>query len=99
MPEMQFRIRWPDGSEDLCYSPSLVIEEHLVVGSTYRLDDFMARTRTALNIASDRVRQRYGFPCSRAIGQLAEIERRATAYKSRPDAEMTVLAFHRNVNG
>jgi len=26
MPEMRFRIRWPDGVAETCYSPSLVVK-------------------------------------------------------------------------
>jgi uncharacterized repeat protein (TIGR04042 family) len=74
MPEMRFHIRWPDGSRDACYSPSLVIKDHLAVGQDYPLDEFVALTRLALGIASDRVRARYGFPCGRALAQLARIE-------------------------
>ncbi len=29
MPETRFLIRWPDGSPESCYSPSLVIEDYL----------------------------------------------------------------------
>ena len=29
MPEMSFDISWPDGSIERCYSPSLVIKDHL----------------------------------------------------------------------
>ena len=29
MPEMRFRIRWPDGSTESCYSPSLVVKDFL----------------------------------------------------------------------
>ena len=54
MPEMRFRIRWPDGTAETCYSPSLVIREHLSVGETYDVAEFMRRSRTALTIASDR---------------------------------------------
>ena len=93
MPEMQFQIRWPDGSESLCYSPSLVIEDHLSEGSSYMLDDFLRRTDTALHIASDRVRQKYGMPCSRAIGQLARIRQRATPFAHDEAASVTVLRF------
>ena len=41
MPEMHFQVRWPDGREDHCYSPSLVVREHLQVGDSYPLPDFM----------------------------------------------------------
>ncbi len=95
MPEMQFRIRWPDGSECLCYSPSLVVEEHLSEGTSYLLADFVKRTGIALQIASDRVQQKYGMPCSRAIGQLAQIRQRATSFTHDDAASVTVLRFLR----
>lgn len=95
MPEMQFRIRWPDETEELCYSPSLVIEEHLVPGERYPLDAFLQHSRTALTIASERVRQRYGFPCSRALNQLAALEQRAARFCDTREAEVMVLGFLR----
>ena len=63
MPEMRFRIAWPDGSTESCYSPSLVIKDYFAAGQTYPLTDFLSRSRTALTIASERVRAKYGFPC------------------------------------
>lgn len=74
MPEMRFHIRWPDGSREACYSPSLVIKDHLAVGQDYPIDAFVDLSRLALGIASERVRARYGFPCGRAQAQLARIE-------------------------
>ena len=93
MPEMHFSIRWPDGARSLCYSPSLVLEEHLSVGTCYGLSDFLARVRAALTEASARVQRQYGMPCSRALDQLAQIEQRATGFTS--DAAVTVLEFKR----
>ena len=55
MPEMLFQIRWPDGAIEQCYSPSLVIRDHLAVGETYSVPEFLRRSRIALTIASDRV--------------------------------------------
>lgn len=77
MPEMRFHIRWPDGSREACYSPSLVIKEHFEPGGLYPVGDFVARSRTALTIASERVREKYGFACSSALAQLARIEQGA----------------------
>ncbi|WP_375464936.1 MSMEG_0570 family nitrogen starvation response protein [uncultured Methylobacterium sp.] len=74
MPEMRFHIRWPDGAREACYSPSLVIKDHLAAGQDYPVAEFVALSRTALGIASERVRARYGFPCGRALAQLARIE-------------------------
>ncbi len=95
MPETRFSLRWPDGSETLCYSPSTVVEAHLTAGVSYPLDTFLAHSRDALHAASERVRQRFGFPCSRAMGQLAEIERMAASFAQVPDAAVTVTGFHR----
>jgi uncharacterized repeat protein (TIGR04042 family) len=74
MPEMRFLIRWPDGRAESCYSPSLVVKDYLVPGETYPLPDFIERSRAMLNIASERVRAKYGFACSSAMDQLARIE-------------------------
>jgi uncharacterized repeat protein (TIGR04042 family) len=93
MPEMRFRIRWPDGSAESCYSPSLVIKDYFAVGDDYALADFLARCRTALGIASERVRAKYGMPCSRALAQLARIETIATAFAGDLAARVAVDAF------
>jgi putative flavoprotein involved in K+ transport len=77
MPEMHFRVRFPNGATMDCYSPSYVVEDYLSEGLSYSVPDFLERTREALNIASDRVRERYGFSCSSALDQLSVIEETA----------------------
>ena len=74
MPEMHFSVRFPNGATIDCYSPSYVIEEYLCEGQSYAVPEFLERTKSALNVASERVRERYGFSCSSALDQLAEIE-------------------------
>jgi uncharacterized repeat protein (TIGR04042 family) len=91
MPEMHFVVRWPDGDETRCYSPSLVVRDYLEVGRVYALPDFMARSRTMLNIGSERVRAKFGYACSGALDQLGELETRAADYP--PEAQVTVTAF------
>src|SRR3974390_535140 len=54
MPEMHFLVRWPDGHDQRCYSPSLVVREHLEVGRSYEVAGFVERSRTLLTIASER---------------------------------------------
>jgi uncharacterized repeat protein (TIGR04042 family) len=93
MPEMRFLIRWPDGSAESCYSPSLVIRDYFVPGETYALADFLARSRTALAIASDRVKAKYGVPCGRAQAQLARIETVVADFARVADARVAVDAF------
>jgi uncharacterized repeat protein (TIGR04042 family) len=93
MPEMYFRVRWPDGQVQRCYSPSTVVEDFFVAGTTYPLADFVERSRQALAIASERVRAKYGFGCSSAADQLADIEATAAGHVSVPEAAVTVEAL------
>jgi uncharacterized repeat protein (TIGR04042 family) len=93
MPEMIFHIRWPDGSVEPCYSPSLVIKDYFAVGETYAVPEFLARSRAALTIASDRVREKYGFACSRAMGQILRLENSARRFESAAGGGVTVTSF------
>ncbi|WP_149139709.1 MSMEG_0570 family nitrogen starvation response protein [Gemmobacter caeruleus] len=92
MPEVIFHIRWPDGVEERCYSPSTIIHQHLSAGQSYPLDDFLARVRAGLIEASDRVAAKYGFACSSAMDQLARIEANARRY-SADDAPVICLSL------
>lgn len=91
MPEVRFRIRWPDGAEEECYSPSTVVEQYFASGERYPLDDFLSRAREALNRASDRVEAKYGYRCTSAMDQLSRIESRAEAFTGHQDAEVAML--------
>jgi uncharacterized repeat protein (TIGR04042 family) len=89
MPEMHFQIRWPDGEEERCYSPSLVITELISAEKTYPVYEFMERVGAGLRIAAERVRAKYGFYCTAAQEQLATLERRAKSFE--PLAPVLVL--------
>ncbi|SAL35796.1 glycosyl transferase, group 1 [Caballeronia sordidicola] len=93
MPVMHFRIQWPDNSEENCYSPSQVVSDFFTPGQDYPVDDFLLRAREALNIASERVREKYGFACSAAMDQLAKIEVDAERFMDEPDARVKVIAL------
>jgi uncharacterized repeat protein (TIGR04042 family) len=67
-----------------------VVEDFFVPGAVYGVGDFVERSRQALGIASERVREKYGVACTAASGQLAEIERAAAAYVSVAGATVTV---------
>jgi putative flavoprotein involved in K+ transport len=98
MPEMHFLVEWPNGEREMLYSPSYVVEDHLVVGQDYPISDFLERVRRALRAASDRVEARYGFACSSALDQLKAIE--AVAKGVPPtyrDARVKVLAFDKHL--
>ncbi|PWT92203.1 MAG: MSMEG_0570 family nitrogen starvation response protein [Proteobacteria bacterium] len=91
MPVMHFKVQWPDGTEANCYSPSTVIREFFVAGQCYALGDFVERAREALHIGSERVREKYGFACSAAMDQLAQIEEHARRFVTDPQAEVTIV--------
>lgn len=93
MPEMRFVVAWPDGSEEICYSPSLVIKDYFVEGQTYPLSDFVARSSQALTIASERVEAKYGMACSAALDQLARIQGTAATFTSQTDASVLCKQF------
>jgi uncharacterized repeat protein (TIGR04042 family) len=88
MPAMHFNLRWPDATETRCYSPSLVIKDHFESGTRYPLSAFMAQMRKAMNIASERVRAKFGFACSMALDQLATIEAMAARFDEHCEVEM-----------
>jgi uncharacterized repeat protein (TIGR04042 family) len=77
MPERYVVVRWPDGAAQRIYSPSTVVEDFFTAGDRLGVAEFVARSREALGIASDRVRQAYGFPCVNAARSLASVEARA----------------------
>jgi uncharacterized repeat protein (TIGR04042 family) len=91
MPVMHFKVQWPDGSEANCYSPSTVVGEFFEAGQHYALGDFVERAREALHIGSERVREKYGFACSAAMDQLAQIEEQAERFALDPQAEVKVV--------
>src|SRR5882672_10558535 len=93
MPEVRLRVRWPDRSTSSVYSPSTVVKEYFEVGAVYALEDFVARARRGLLAASERVRLKYGYACSRAVDQLAEIEAAAARFAASSGAQVTVEAL------
>ena len=81
MPEVTFHIRWPDGLEEACYSPSTVIRDFLTAGESYRLDDFVDRSSSGLDQASRRVEAKLGFRCTSAEGQSRRLRETANRFK------------------
>jgi len=92
MPEVRFTVQWPDSSVSECYSPSTVVHDFIQSGTRYALDDFMARSRAALNLGSERVRQKYGYACSAAMDELKRLEERAAAFHDDPAAAVVVIS-------
>lgn len=86
-------MRWPDRSTSECYSPSSVVKEYLRAGASYRLDEFLSLARSALDAASERVRAKYGYACSRAADELSRIEAEARRHAAGADARVTLEGF------
>ena len=73
MPEVIFKIKWPSGDIESCYSPSTSILNYLEAGKSYSVEDFVSLSSKALEIASQRVMERYGFRCTSAESQVSKI--------------------------
>ncbi|MGB6051438.1 MAG: MSMEG_0570 family nitrogen starvation response protein [Rhodococcus sp. (in: high G+C Gram-positive bacteria)] len=82
MPEMKFVVQWPDGREQSCYSPSLVMHDYLEPGAEYTVEDFLARASAALTVASDRVLEKFGMRCTSAAQQMEEIAATGAAFRT-----------------
>ena len=95
MPEMCFRIRWPDGRIEQCYSPSTIITDHLQAQTDYPLATFVEKACAGLAAANGRVRARFGMGCAQAINQIAAIKHSAAAFADTPDATVRVEDFER----
>ncbi|NMI01023.1 MSMEG_0570 family nitrogen starvation response protein [Pseudonocardia sp. K10HN5] len=95
MPEVLFDTRWPDGSVQTFYSPSLIVEEYFEAGQVYPLADFVARSRESLQIAGDRVRAKYGMGCAESAISIARIEQAAARFTGTEGPAVTVERFRR----
>lgn len=93
MPAINFNVRWPDGSEDSCYSPSTVLREHFKAGEKMPLSDFVSKSEVALGAASDRVEQKFGYRCSSAMDQLSLIKTKAAKFPGSRDQYVEILSI------
>lgn len=92
MPETYFDVRWPDGREETCYSPSSVVADFFQPETDYPLAEFLSRSESALMLASERVKQKYGYYCSSAADQLQRIQQTATKFSGQ--GAVTILRIH-----
>lgn len=91
MPEVLYTIELPDGVRKECYSPSTVVRDYFHAGEEMDVTEFRQRSRKALAEASERVRVKFGFSCSSAASQLAEIEQFTRAYSG--DQTVRILSI------
>jgi uncharacterized repeat protein (TIGR04042 family) len=91
MPEVLYTIELPDGVRKECYSPSTVVRDYFRAGEEMDVTEFRQRSRKALAEASERVRAKFGFSCSSAASQLAEIEQFTRPYSG--DQTVRILSI------
>lgn len=76
MPAVNFSILWPDGDKQEYYSPSTVIHQYLKLDRKYSIVEFKEKVFSALDRASDRVQEKYGYSCSAAAAEAGKIQQK-----------------------
>jgi len=89
MPEINFQINLPDGKKASLYSPSTVILEYLKPGDSLKISDFKSLAIQALHKASEKVRAKYGFACTRTL----EEEEKILSWISNYDPDQLISIF------
>jgi uncharacterized repeat protein (TIGR04042 family) len=82
MPEVMLELRWPDGEASTFYSPSTVVYEFLQPGDQLTIAELEQKGLTALQEASERVRARYGFACTRTDEEALKLRKRLALFNS-----------------
>jgi uncharacterized repeat protein (TIGR04042 family) len=92
MPEVILQLQWPDGRSSELYSPSTSILNHLQPGETLSVAELQTRAMLALKQASERVRARYGFACTRTDEEWHKLQISVASYG--PDQLVTITGQH-----
>lgn len=74
MPEVFLELHWPDGKVSPLYSPSTVVYEYLKPGDMMSVAELEEKGLAALSKASERVRARYGFVCTRTHEEAMKLQ-------------------------
>ena len=92
MPETYLKVQLPDEKEETIYSPSTIIKEYFEKAAVMSLDEFQSSCSKALNHASKRVYERFGYECTSAMGELARVNSLVEKIKSNavPGEELKV---------
>ena len=80
MPEVLLELHWPDGDASRFYSPSTIVYEFLKPGETLTIAELEQKGLAALRKASERVRARYGFACTRTDEEASKLQQRLARY-------------------
>ena len=80
MPEVMLELHWPDGQASRFYSPSTIVYEFLKPGETLSIAELEQKGLAAFREASERVRARYGFACTRTDEEASKHIKRLAMY-------------------
>lgn len=80
MPIVYLEVRWPDHQTGKIYSPSSVIREFFKTGEQLKVSDFEPRIHSALQSASSRVAEVYGYECTSAMAERVRISKLIKAF-------------------
>ena len=86
MPALNFKIEWPNREVMEYYSPSTVLLNYFRTGDKLTVEELIKTSRTALDKASQRVEERFGYRCTAAAEQRDKILQKAACF----DAEQTI---------
>jgi uncharacterized repeat protein (TIGR04042 family) len=89
MPEVRLQLEWPDGDTSEFYSPSTVVLAYLRPGDALSVADLEQRGVQALREASERVRARYGFACTRTDEEEQRLRQRLARYATGSTVKVT----------
>jgi uncharacterized repeat protein (TIGR04042 family) len=88
MPEVFLELRWPDGEASRFYSPSTVVYDYLKPGDRLTIAELEQKGLAALREASERVRARYGFACTRTDEEASRLQQRLALYPSQDTVDI-----------
>jgi len=92
MPEVVLQLHWPDGEATRFYSPSTVIYDFFKPGDTLSIAELEQKGLAALHEASERVRKRYGFACTRTDEEAHKLKQMIAKYGA--SEEVHIHAFN-----
>jgi len=91
MPEVVLQLCWPDGDASSFYSPSTVIYDFFKPGDTLSIAELEQKAFAALEEASERVRARYGFACTRTNEEAGKLRRKIAKYSASEKVRISAL--------
>ena len=94
MPALNFKIEWPNGEIMECYSPSTVVRQYFTADDTLTIEALISISTAALDRASERVEERFGFVCTAAAEQKGKIIRAAAGFESNAVVRIIEIREH-----